>query len=121
MRALYNVYSKDVKNVKKLHTIIHKCEAWCRVVKYRKNIAIGIGFLLSPALAPLIVLPHSLGAYPEPKQPLLLLAPRDGEDHPLAAPMGRRTGAAGGWGGTGRPPTAPTASRGSSAPGRTRC
>ncbi|KAJ7841112.1 hypothetical protein B0H14DRAFT_2783767, partial [Mycena olivaceomarginata] len=52
---------------------------------YRKNIAIGIGFLLSPALAPLIVSSYSLGAYPESKQPLLLLlAPRDGEDHPLA-------------------------------------
>jgi hypothetical protein len=54
---------------------------------YRKNIATGIGFLLSPALAPLTALPHSLGAYPESEHPLpllLLLAPRDGADHPLA-------------------------------------
>jgi hypothetical protein len=76
------VYSKAVKNVEceKLHTNAKR--------GYRKNIAIGIGFLLNPTLAPLIVLPHSLGAYPESEQPLplllLLLAPRDGEDHPLA-------------------------------------
>ncbi|KAJ7888043.1 hypothetical protein B0H14DRAFT_3430239 [Mycena olivaceomarginata] len=50
-----------------------------------EDVAIGVGFLLSPALAPLIVLPRSLGAYPGSEQPLLLLlAPRDGEDHPLA-------------------------------------
>ncbi|KAJ7333228.1 hypothetical protein DFH08DRAFT_1020688 [Mycena albidolilacea] len=26
------LYSKDVQNVKKLHTIIYECEAWCRAV-----------------------------------------------------------------------------------------
>jgi hypothetical protein len=51
----------------------------------QKTIATGIGFLLSPALAPLIVLPHSPGAYLDSEQPLLpLLAPHDYEDHPLA-------------------------------------
>ncbi|KAJ7841110.1 hypothetical protein B0H14DRAFT_3695010 [Mycena olivaceomarginata] len=58
-----------------------------------KNIVIGIGFLLSPTLAPLTVLPHSLGAYLESKQLLLLLlAPRDGRTTHLHSTRLRHAG-----------------------------